>query len=538
MQILLQTRKSSNAAGAFGSVERWFGRLARRKRLCILLAGLTVIIVRVALMPVLGLPEPGAHDEFSYLLAADTFAHGRLTNPTHPMRIHFESFHIIEQPTYMSMYPPAQGFVLAVGELLGHPWIGQVLVTGLMCGAMCWMMQGWLPPGWALLGTALVILQLGILSYWMNSYWSGSVVALGGALVLGAWPRLRRRPRMAVSLLMALGLLILANSRPYESLIFSIPFAVALLWRLFHSSRTECSALLHYAFVPICAALLCVAFAMAYYNYRITGNPWRMPYEVNSVTYAAPPYFLWQKPLPEVVYHHAVMRDFYRLMLERFERAHTLHGYLRLCLGKFVYCWWFYLQLVLALPLIALPWAVRREKMLLPAVSCAVVVVALAIETWTLPHYFAPAAGALYILVVQCMRELWHWSPGGRAIGRAIVRPIPLLVCAVICLRVIAVASHSPIEAGWPRGNQKRAAILRQLEKKPDGQLVIVRYAPDHDPNREWVYNRANIDQAKVVWARDMGTVNNRELLGYFAARKVWLVEADSAKPHLVPYAP
>ena len=55
----------------------------------------------------------------------------------------------------------------------------------------------------------------------------------------------------------------------------------------------------------------------------------------------------------------------------------------------------------------------------------------------------------------------------------------------------------------------------------------MVRYRPDHNPLQEWVYNGANIDGSKVVWARDMGAEKNEELIKYFKNRQVWLVEPD-----------
>jgi hypothetical protein len=537
--ILLRARKpgTQNQSKETLRLERFFSQLARRKNLCVVLTGLSVIVLRVALIPILGIPEPRYNDEFSYLLAGDTFAHGRLTNPTHPMWIYFESFHIIQQPTYMSMYAPAEGAVLAAGQLLGNPWIGQLFVTALMCAAMCWMLQAWVPPAWALLGAILVVLRLGILSYWMNGYWSASVVALGGALVLGAWPRLRKRPGVAQALLMGIGLVILANSRPYEGLAFSIPVAVAMLWWRLYKRQSAVQQCFYRVVLPLLFVLACGAFVTGYYYHRVTGSAFRMTYQINSAAYGGAPYFVWQKPQPEPVYHHAVMRDFYRWTMEEFEKNSTLSGYLIKAKNRVISWWQFYLGPLLTLPLLTFPWIIRRKKMLLPLAICGAMMVAFALETWMLPHYFAPATGALYILLVECMRQLWHWRSARHELGQALVRAVPLLAFSMIFLRVTAAAVHVQIEPTWPRGNLERAKILRQLEQLPGQQLVIVQYNTDHDIHNEWVWNKADIDRAKVVWARDMGDDGNCGLVQYFHDRKIWHVEADDLTPQLLPYS-
>jgi hypothetical protein len=538
LAMILRRPASGPAPSLLPRVERCFKRLAREKKLSVATVGLLALCIRAALIPVLGIPRPIVQDEFSYLLAGDTFAHGRLTNPPHPMWLHFETFHVNQHPTYMSMYPPAEGIVLAIGQRLGHPWIGQVLVTAAMCSALCWMLQAWLPPGWALFGGMLAMLRLGILSYWMNTYFSGgSITALGGALVLGAWPRLKRGVHIGDAVVMGLGLVILANSRPYEGLLLSLSVAIAMLIWLVGPTRPRPMISLRRVVLPLALILAAGAVALGYYNYRVTGSPLTLAIEVNRALYSRTSYFIWQGPRAAPVYHHAVMRAFYDNEFHYYSAGRTFLGFVRHALGKIGLAWAFLLGPALTIPLLGFPWIIGDRRMRFPLFAGGAFLLGLTVEIWTFPHYLAPAIGILYLILVQSLRHLRFWNWRGKPIGLSLVRAIPLVCCAMILLRVSAVVTHAQIEQAWPRGNLARAGIFETLQHSPGEHLVLVRYSDTHNFDQEWVYNRADIDASKVVWARDMGEQDNQELLKYFATRHVWLLEPDRSPPELSEYA-
>jgi len=523
--------------------ERPLAALARRRRLAILAAALAPLLVRAALLPWRPVPQPRIHDEFTFLLGADTLAEGRLVNPPHPAWPHFETMHILVRPVYVSAFPMGPAAVLAIGQaVFGHPWIGVWLSTGLMCGTLCWMLQGWLPPRWALLGAALAILRLGVSSYWMNSYWGGALAATGGALALGALPRLLRAPHWRLAAVMGVGIAILANSRPFEGAVFSAGIAVWLVAELLGKKRPPGRILLRRISIPLGVVLAIAGAGMAYYNFRVTGHGAMLPYSLYRSSMAVAPHFVWQSPRPAPLYNNRELRGFYL--------GWELHNYHLARDGFFVDLalkarayWRFYLGPLFSIPLLALPGLWRKRLNRRAILLAAFFFLALACQVWHYAHYAAPATGLGILLVTMSLRQLRPWRWRRLPAGLYLVRCLPLAAVLLLAIQVCAgPAENSGLAAAvpgwrWPPVATARANVLRELERSGQRHLVFVRYASTHDPGNEWVYNRADIDGSAVIWARELDRASNTALIGRYPERRPWLVEPDVAQPRLIPYA-
>lgn len=523
----------------FARIERVFMRLARRPVLTVIVVGLSAFILRAAIIPLFPEPLPFVPNDFSFLLAADTFAHGHLTNPMPAMWTHFESIDITVQPTYMSMFFPGWGLALGAAQaLFGNPWIASLFFDALMCAAICWMLQAWLPPGWALLGGFLAVLRIGLFTYWINTIAGGNGLldAFAGALVLGALPRLMKSARVRDGVFMALGMGLLAITRPFEGLLLCIPVTVVLgrwIWR--GNNRPRPAVLFRRAALPL-AVLIAALTWLGYYDFRNFGSPTTPPYTVARAQYAVASNFVWQSPRPMPHYRHAIIRRYFtQNELIHFRDIHSLSGYVPAVLFKVGFATMFLAGFVLLPPLIMSRHVLldRRHRFL---VACAaMVLVGMMTESFFIPHYIAPYVAALYALGLQAMRHLRQLAPNRAPAGKTMVRLL-VSVCVVIAAAQILTAkprsSTAPIQPG-----SARAQLQSRLENLPGRQLVFVRYLPGHDPTDDWVYNRADLNAAKVIWAWDMGAADNAELMRYYSDRTAWLARPDDNPVSLVPYS-
>lgn len=505
----------------------------------------TLIVLSLAVVSLLAAlaffhhwPKPGVHDEFVYLLIADTFAHGRLTNPTHPMWESLQSFYVLQHPTYQGKYPPASSLFMAVGQIaFNQPIVGVWLATGLAIFSVGWMLRGYVPSRWALFGTVVIATNTGVVLTWGQSYWGGAVPMLGGALVFGALPRIVRRLHARDAVLLAVGIGLLANSRPYEGFLMLLPVALYLaIWFIFDKASHFSERIFKFC-VPVFIVVSANFTSMALYNKAVTGNAFVLPYmewanqknlSITDVLFSGP----LRKTFGMVIPRQRAAAKTSRIDLPR-RNLPTLRIQVPPRWKKLLIWEMFYLKTALLPAILVLPFFVRTSSLVRTAsmaVSLVLVGVIMSPASGH-PHYFSPAIAPLLIVLTQGFRFLqtaWRrtsTSPPDIAFG------IPCITTVVFCFAIIwQTAISKNHQESW---HSQRFELQNALSELDDRHLVLVHYQDTHNAHCEWVYNGADIDGSQVVWARESNPEQNRRLLDYFSDRKLWLLEADYIPPRL-----
>jgi hypothetical protein len=289
---------------------------------------------------------------------------------------------------------------------------------------------------------------------------------------------------------------------------------------------------------------------MAYYFWRTTGNALRTPYAVYEETYGAFPYMAWQHLKNEPVYRHQIMRELevnqvmlsYQIFLKPVGHMSRIFAAVGFFFGPI-------LLLSFGALAFALPYGFSLRHLSGRARALLWILLSFAVGTemaiFYSPHYSAPATCVILALMLLAIKRVRQWNRSGLFLSRAV-----FAACVgAFALHAAAAPLHIPYNrfstytwydffAQYGSTWFTRAHTQAQLKDLPGDHLVIVHYAPDHPPFPEWVYNDADIDHAKIVWARDMGVAKNHQLLDYFKDRQAWLLEADEKPPKLSPYNP
>jgi hypothetical protein len=190
---------------------------------------------------------------------------------------------------------------------------------------------------------------------------------------------------------------------------------------------------------------------------------------------------------------------------------------------------WFYLYPELLIAVLAIPWILRDRRMRLPIAQVIFCFAGFLLVAWFMPHYAAALTATTFVLIVQGLRHIRQWRFRryffGLDLSRAAV--VSTVLLSPIPSKNIN-STHSVLEY--------RQRMVAQLTAMPEDDLIIVHYSANHDPNTEWVYNAADIDHAKIVWAREIPGLSLQPLLNYFHDRRVWVLNADGDPPTLSPY--
>ncbi len=512
--------------------ERRAQSFSARTVICMVALSALPVVLRLLLLPNHPVPTPDIYDEFGHLLVADTLRHFRLANPPHALPQFFETFFVLQRPTYSSIYPIGQGLILAIGwTLFGTPWAGVILATAAFCALTYWMLRGWVTPGWALVGGALAVMEFGPLCQWMNDYWGGAATACAGCLVFGALPRLKAGPNRRDAALLGLGCGFHLLTRPYESLFLFV--AVALYFAPVWRKREVWRAL------PVAAGFVLAAAGITLLqNKAVTGSWSTLPYQLSQYQYGVPAALTFQPdPAPHVPLTPEQQMDYRMQSSFRGGAQETLGSFLLRLEFRVRYYRFFYLPaLYVALPLFLI--SIRQWRVLWVAVTLAIFALGINFFPAYQLHYAAACTCLMILAAVIGLEKL-------ASVQRDAARIVFFLAVAhFLFWYSMHLFENTPLaRAALPfetwdglnhRNPPRRIYVARELAKLPGDLLVLVHYNyPGHLFQDEWVYNGADIDSQRIVWARDLGPDADAEIKAYYPRRKVVILQPDENPPQI-----
>jgi hypothetical protein len=140
----------------------------------------------------------------------------------------------------------------------------------------------------------------------------------------------------------------------------------------------------------------------------------------------------------------------------------------------------------------------------------------------------------IFLLLVQAIRHLRIMRFAERPVGRALSRAVVVL----LAVDTVLAAAHGVCDPlKWTcQGDPSRVAIAEKLSHAPGKHLILVRYGEGYNVHDDWVFNGAEIDGAKVLWARETNPQQNEKLFAYFKDRQIWLIEPEKDNTELIPY--
>ncbi|MCS6954394.1 MAG: glycosyltransferase family 39 protein [Bryobacterales bacterium] len=457
--------------------------------------------------------HPHIPDEVVYLIHARYFAQGKLSLPAPPVPEAFEvDLMDLEGDRWFSSVPPGWPAVLAIGVLLGVPWLVNPVLAGVNTLGAWYLIRELYDPRVARLTALLLAVSPWHVFMGMNFMTHTATLTCGLAVGIGLLLAQRRRAWLG-GLLAGLGSGWALLIRPLEGFILGL-FAAGWIGASILRRRVSVVTLMACA----TAGILLSVSALAY-NRILTGDPLRFPImaytderygpNANALGFGPDRGMGWPlDPNPG----HSLFDALVNSNLNLFSMNIELFG------------WSTGSLLLLAVFLMTRKWR---------PVDAIMLAVCVAVFTAHLFYFYSggPDFGARYwfLMLVPCIVFAIHgmdWLGGALGLGKDVY-----VMLAVASLALMALVNYFPWRAvdKYHHFEYMRPDVRELSCKHNFGRsLVLVRGQGHPDYASAAAYNPLDWHAPAPLYAWDRSAEARRRVVEAYSDRPVWIVEGPS----------